>query len=66
MGKNTLFIIIRNYYVKKKITNLKNYEKELKPYIKIDKKFDDTEIQEYKFYQYNSPISINDIVISLK
>ena len=44
MGKNTLFIIIRNYYVKKKITNLKNYEKELKPYIKIDKKFDDTEI----------------------
>ena len=41
-------------------------KKELKPYIKIDKKFDDTEIQEYKFYQYNSPISINDIVISLK
>ena len=34
-------------------------------------KFDDTEIEEYKFYQYNSPISIckidiNEIVVSHK
>ena len=37
--------------------------KKLKPYIVLDKKkiikFDETEIEEYKFYQYKSPISIN-------
>ena len=27
-------------------------------------KFDDTEIQEYKFHQYESPISINNIDIN--
>ena len=27
-------------------------------------KFDDTEIQEYKFHQYKSPISINNIDIN--
>ena len=31
--------------------------------IKITK-FDDTEIQEYKFHQYESPISINNIDIN--
>ena len=39
----------------------------MKPYIKMDKeiiKFDDTEIEEYKFYQYKSSISINDIGIN--
>ena len=35
--------------------------------MKIDKriiKFDDTEIEEYKFHQYKSPISIDDIDIN--
>ena len=39
----------------------------MKPYIKMDKeiiKFDDTEIEEYKFHQYKSSISINDIGIN--
>ena len=27
-------------------------------------KFDDTEIEEYKFYQYEKPISLNDIDIN--
>ena len=27
-------------------------------------KFDDTEIEEYKFHQYKSPVSINDIDIN--
>ena len=29
-------------------------------------KFDDTEIEEYEFHQYKSPISINDIYILMK
>ena len=44
----------------------KNHKKILKPYIKLDKKlikFDDTEIEEYKFHQIRSPILINDIDI---
>ena len=43
---------------------LKDYEKILKPYIKMDKKiinFNDTEIEEYKYYRHNSPILINEI-----
>ena len=38
--------------------------KKLKPQINMDKKiikFDDTDIEEYEFHQYKSPISINDI-----
>ena len=41
--------------------------KKLKPYVIIDKKnikFDDTEIEKYKFYKYNSSILINDIDIN--
>ena len=40
--------------------------KQLKLYITMDKriiKFDDTEIQEYEFHQYKSPILINNIDI---
>ena len=47
----------------KKVENYK-LKKKLKPCIKMDKKiikFDDTEIEEYEFYQHESPISINDI-----
>ena len=29
-------------------------------------KFDDTEIEDYEFHQYKSPISINDIKIKIK
>ena len=39
----------------------------MKPYIKMDKqiiKFDDTETEEYKFHQYESPVLINDIVFN--
>ena len=39
----------------------------MKPYIEMDKeiiKFDNTEIEEYKFHQYKSSISINDIGIN--
>ena len=36
----------------------------MKPYIKMDKKFGDTEIEEYKFHQHKSPILINDIDIN--
>ena len=34
--------------------------------MKMDKiiKFDDTDIEEYKFHQYKSPISINNIDIT--
>ena len=42
-------------------------KKKLKLYLKMDKKiikFDDTEIEEYKFHQNISPISINDIDIN--
>ena len=42
-------------------------KKNLKLYLKMDKKiikFDDTEIEEYKFHQNISPISINDIDIN--
>ena len=55
--------------MKKKVENykLKKLYKNLKPCIKMDKKiikFDDTEIEEYKFHQYKSHISINDIYIN--
>ena len=49
------------------IYKLKELWKILKPYIKMDKqiiKFDDTEIEEYKFYQNRSPILINNIGIN--
>ena len=52
---------------KQKIINEKNYKKKFKPYIKVSKKFiklDDTEIEEYEFHQYKSPISTNDIDIN--
>ena len=45
----------------------KNYNKNLKPYIKINKqiiKCYDTEIEEYKFHQNKRPILINDIDIN--
>ena len=45
----------------------KNHKKNLKPYIKLDKKlikFDGTEFEEYKFHQNRSPILINDVDIS--
>ena len=41
-------------------------QKKLKQYIKMDKKiinFDDTEIEEFEFHEYKSPILINDINI---
>ena len=49
-----------NYKLKKKI------EKNLKPYIKVDKeiKFDDTEIQKYKFHHHKNPFLINNININ--
>ena len=43
---------------------LKKLEKILKSYVKMDKKiikFDDTEIEIYKFHQYERPISIDNI-----
>ena len=43
---------------------LKKIEKILKSYVKMDKKiikFDDTEIEIYKFHQYERPISIDNI-----
>ena len=46
---------------------LKKLWRKLKPHIKMDNKiikFDDIEIDEHKFYQYNSPISINEIDIN--
>ena len=52
---------------KRKIINLKYYENILKTYIKLDKKvikFDDTEIEKYKFHQNKSPISIDNININ--
>ena len=48
---------------------LKKLLKILKPYIKMDKKiikFDDTEIEKYRFHQYDKPIDINKIVVSNK
>ena len=41
--------------------------KKVKSYTKMDKKivkFDDTEIEEYTFYQYKIPISISNIDIN--
>ena len=32
--------------------------------MKMDKKIDDTKIEEYEFHQHKSPISINDIYIN--
>ena len=53
----------------KKVENykLKKIKKKLKPYTKMDKniiKFDDTEIEEYKFHQNKSPILIIDIDVN--
>ena len=45
----------------------KKIMKKLKPCIQLDKKiikFHETEIEEYQFYQYKIPISINDIDIN--
>ena len=42
-------------------------KKNLKPYLKVDLKiikFDDAEIDKYKFHQYRSPISINNLDIN--
>ena len=42
-------------------------KKKLKPYIKMNEKnikFDNTEIEEFEFHQYERPISINDIDIN--
>ena len=46
---------------------LKNHQKKLKLYIKINKKiikFHDTEIEKYKFHQHKSLISIDKIDIN--
>ena len=48
---------------------MKNYKFKniLKPYIKMDQKiikFDDTEIEKYKFHQYKSPVSIDNIDVN--
>ena len=50
--------------MKKKLQIKKRIKKILKPYIKIDKKIMklyDTEIEKYKFHQYKSPISTDNI-----
>ena len=52
---------LENYKLRNIIT------KNLKSYIKMDKKiikFDDTEVKEYKFHQHKIPILINDIDIN--
>ena len=51
---------------KAKNYKLKKILKNVKPYIKIDKKIvnvEDTEIEEHKFYQYKSCISINEQIL---
>ena len=47
---------------------IKKIKKKKKPHVKADKKilkFDETEIEEFKFHQYKSRISINDIDIKI-
>ena len=58
---------MQNSFGKKYKFSSEKKKKQLKPNIKMDKKirkFGETEIKEYEFHQFKSPISINDIDIN--